>query len=521
MVEGLLGPGGVTETYLAHRTDASATEASVFAVKLLRPDRIADGMHAEARRRFVGAAIQLRDFHRPGFAKVVEVSDDAAATFMASEIVPGHDLVRLVEHHRAGRAAADGAVVSPAFVALVAIQIARLLHVAHVAKPMLCHLGLSPQNVVVGDAGDVTLLDAGIACALRGITEQPLERWAFVAPELYAVDVAAVVIDERRRVAADLYGLGAVALFLLTGEPPPPTGQPLRQDLDAIAGPLAPPLRSLLAPEPHERPESAQRLIEWLADHDGGDRRHRIADSLRAVHATVAPAGCVEGAAVRLPSSTDDKKTRRWRSLAAAFVVALVLGGAALILPTQSPSSISGATRSLPSGVRTGQSAPPLAEPPIRPALADSVLSRVAGHLVVETVPPGAMVFVDGELKGQTFADIPVGPAVHRVVVVALGHRLFRDEVDTTAGVIIRRTLTPVPLPSHGAGFINVECRSKGRLPIFLDGDETGLLCPARLIPATQGRHIVGVFAPAEHRTVLVETTVEPGAKPAVVRFIQ
>jgi hypothetical protein len=137
------------------------------------------------------------------------------------------------------------------------------------------------------------------------------------------------------------------------------------------------------------------------------------------------------------------------------------------------------------------------------------------------------MLFVDGELKGRTFADILVGQGSHRMVVIAPGHRMFRDVVDTTAGAIIRRTLVPVLPPARGTGFVSVACRSAGRpptstvLPISIDDEETGLLCPAKLIPMTAGRHLVGIFVPAEDRSVLVGTTVEAGSKPAGVHFDQ
>jgi len=153
------------------------------------------------------------------------------------------------------------------------------------------------------------------------------------------------------------------------------------------------------------------------------------------------------------------------------------------------------------------------------PTLGESVLSRIAGHLIVETVPPGAMVWVDGMLQGKTFADIVVGEGGHRIVLVAAGHRMFRDVVDTGRGAIVRRTLAPIEPPTHGNGFIAVDCRTIGKLPILLDDEETGLLCPTKMLPTTAGKHLVGIFVPRERRTMSVETTVEIGSKPAVVTF--
>jgi hypothetical protein len=39
------------------------------------------------------------------------------------------------------------------------------------------------------------------------------------------------------------------------------------------------------------------------------------------------------------------------------------------------------------------------------------------------------------------------------------------------------------------------------------------------MMPTTTGKHLVGIFVPPERRTVAVETTVDIGSKPAVVKF--
>jgi len=54
---------------------------------------------------------------------------------------------------------------------------------------------------------------------------------------------------------------------------------------------------------------------------------------------------------------------------------------------------------------------------------------------------------------------------------------------------------------------------------LLLDEEDTGLLCPTKMLPTTAGKHLVGIFVPRERRTLSVETTVEIGSKPAVVTF--
>jgi hypothetical protein len=567
IVEGLLGPGGVSETYLAHlapdtRGESKPRPAEILvALKLLRADRIAEPDYARVAKRFLAAGRQLLDFHRPGFGKVVDLSEDPAATFIVTEHVAGTDLARLAEQSRG----ADGVAVDPVLAGLMGSEIARLLNVGHSAKPVLCHLGLAPQNVMVMASGEIVLLDCGIAASFRAITDQPPERWAFVAPELQGVDVAAAGLNGRQSVAADLYSLGALVHFLVTGQPPalPPgrTRQTRRApsilpDIPGVSSNLGAALRTLLSPEPEDRPESAAVLVDWLAGGVGSarDRRQLIADGLRAMEGGALRAGEVGLAGdtqakreppVKVPGPTGGQSEsvrtamvlpraavpRRRRVFAAIVLSALAVVATLLVFGPwpgrrETQRGRDRGSRSVgktPSEARNPRGELGLAkggeEPPAEETtLGESVLARVAGHLIVETVPPGATVWVDGAIKGKTFADIVVGEGGHRIVLIAPGHRMFRDVVDTSRGAIVRRTLVPIEPPTRGNGFIDVECLTSGEFPVLIDEEETGLLCPTKM-PISPGKHLVGVFVPAERRTVLVETTVASGPKPAVVKF--
>jgi serine/threonine protein kinase len=573
VVEGILGPGGVTETYLAHLApetqDGSAPAAAgkLFALKLLRSDCVVAGDYAKVAQRFLAAGRQLRDFHRPGFGKVVDLSEDPAATFIVTEYIDGTDLARLAELSRAGRS--DGAVVDPVSAGLIGSALAHLLHVGHSAKPILCHFGLAPRNVMMKATGEVVLLDAGIAAALRAVTAQPTGRWAFVAPELQGVDVGAVALSDRQGVAADLYALGALVHFLVTGHPPALVpAQAGRQrttmaDLPTVSSNLGAALRTLLSLDPDDRPESAAVLVDWLASgvDASGDRRRLIAEGLRAAETGARHTGELPPVPAAPPSHalSPSKPTNLTGSTGGGL---RVIRTAATAIPSRRSRIVTGGiltvvlvaiglgtwiafgfwpgrkqtghARDRYQGNSPGAETPPIArrrgneqaepkggeEPRTEaPASDESVLARVAGHLIVETVPPGATVWVDGVIKGTTFADIVVGEGGHRIVVFALGHRMFRDVVDASRGAIVRRTLQPINPPTRGNGFIDVNCLTTGKYPILLDEEETGLLCPTKMLPTTAGKHLVGIFVPPERRTVLVETTVEIGAKPTVVKF--
>ncbi|MBN2574870.1 MAG: PEGA domain-containing protein [Deltaproteobacteria bacterium] len=554
VVEGLLGPGGVTETYLARLPeDAGGVAGQLFALKLLRRDRIPEGALAQVAARFVAAGRRLREFQRPGFGKVVDVSTDPSATFIVTEHVPGYDLARLLEMSLAEAEGRTG--VDPDLAGLIGAEIARLLQVGHSARPSLPHLGLAPQNVLVTETGEVVLLDAGIAAAWRGYAEEAAERGWFVAPELRSAALGLAASNEREGVAADLYSLGALLYFLLAGQAPCrgagaepdgtcPTPPP---ELPGLSPKLNLALRSLLAPWPEQRPESAAALIERLSGGvDSVPKRQRlIALGLRKAEKEAREAAArgresAGPAEIKVPLPADSltaealaravpglgRRRDRRRMRAAILFAALgtVAALVSLVLSVDWRFGIPGRERvgtreengrSVVAGnaeLGVGQSAPGA---PTR----KSILARLAGHLVVETVPPGATVWVDGVAKGTTFADILVGPGSHRVVLTLPGHHTFRDTVDTGPGAIIRRNLVPAPPLPRAHGFVRVECGTIGKYPILIDDEEVGLLCPSLRIPAAPGKHMVGIYLPAEKRVVSVAVTVEAGARPAMAKF--
>ena len=55
---------------------------------------------------------------------------------------------------------------------------------------------------------------------------------------------------------------------------------------------------------------------------------------------------------------------------------------------------------------------------------------------------------------------------------------------------------------------------------IVIDEVETGLLCPAHLVPVASGTHRVAVFVPAERKLVAAEITAAAGPKPLEVHLV-
>jgi serine/threonine protein kinase len=274
----LLGRGGMGEVYKAtHRMLARPA-----AIKLIRPEMIgatnpADAQIAVTRfRREAEAAANLRSPH------TVELYDfgvtDDQTLYFVMELLEGMDLESLVRQHGpvpAGRAVH------------ILGQVCASLEEAHVRG--LVHRDIKPANIHVGRLGlvydFVKVLDFGLVKPIaEGSREHSLATQAgliigtpgYMAPEIALGDK----VDGR----ADLYALGCVAYYLLTGQqvfdgdtamqviakhlqsPPVPPSQ--RVAFTVPPG-LHPGLEQLvmacLAKKPDERPPRAAELARLLA----------------------------------------------------------------------------------------------------------------------------------------------------------------------------------------------------------------------------------------------------------------
>jgi hypothetical protein len=200
-----LGAGGMGEVYLAeHRLLKRPC-----AVKLIRPDRAADPKELQ---RFECEVQATAGLTHPNAVQVFDYGHTPDGTFYyAMEYLPGLNLQELVKRHGP---------LPPGRAVHLLRQVCGALREAHSAS--LIHRDIKPGNVIVCDRGgtaDVAkLLDFGLVRdASCGCTELTLEGQiagtpAYMAPE----QASAACVDAR----ADIYAVGGLAYFLLTGGPP-------------------------------------------------------------------------------------------------------------------------------------------------------------------------------------------------------------------------------------------------------------------------------------------------------------
>ncbi|NOY94614.1 MAG: serine/threonine protein kinase, partial [Deltaproteobacteria bacterium] len=239
-----LGSGGMGDVHRARAYGAAGT-VKELCIKRIRPSRLSD---AGAVERFVSEArLSMRLSHN----NIVPVFDFGRADgqyFLAMEWVDGSDLRSLL---RAGPL--------PACVAAhVAAEVARALEYAHALPESqggpLIHRDVKPGNILISSAGDVKLVDFGVAVAGPADTEGRVGTLAYMAPEQERGEA----VDAR----ADLFALGVVLAEMLG------LGR-LRcaQDLPEETPPaIAASLKKLLAEDRSERPAHAKAVASELED---------------------------------------------------------------------------------------------------------------------------------------------------------------------------------------------------------------------------------------------------------------
>ncbi|HMG21360.1 MAG TPA: serine/threonine-protein kinase, partial [Kofleriaceae bacterium] len=260
-LERKIGEGGNGSVYRAHH----ALLRRPTALKLLLPDRVG----AENLDRFEREVQHMSRLTHPNTVAVFDYGRSPDGVFYyAMEYLGGIDLEHLVERfgpQPSGR------------VVHILLQVCGALHEAHTAR--LIHRDIKPANIILCERGTVLdvakVVDFGLVKEITrdtGASSQiVLGTPAYVAPE-------AVTDPDHITYAVDLYGLGAVGYFLITGrrlfegktavdvciqhvtQPPrrpSELGVAIGAELEAI-------LMTCLAKQPAERHASAAALAEAL-----------------------------------------------------------------------------------------------------------------------------------------------------------------------------------------------------------------------------------------------------------------
>lgn len=204
-LEEKIGQGGMGEIYRARH----AMLRRPTAVKLL----LGDGNELQLRRFEKEVQLTARLTH-PNTISIYDYGRTPDGVFYyAMELLEGMTLEELVQRHGA---------LPPARAIHLLLQVCGALHEAH--QVGLIHRDVKPANIFLCKRGEIAdfvkVLDFGLVREVKDAEQTTQSNVNLVVGTPLYMSPEAIVEPDRVDAATDIYGLGGVAYFLLTGAPP-------------------------------------------------------------------------------------------------------------------------------------------------------------------------------------------------------------------------------------------------------------------------------------------------------------
>ena len=316
---GIIGEGGFGTVYLAmdhslsrkvalkeYRPAALATRTGHTVV--LRSQRHAEAF-AAGLKSFINEARTLARFDHPALVRVYRFWQENGTAYMAMPLVSGRTLTSFVRESRAQ--------IDEAWLHQVAGPLMDAVEALHGVQ--IFHRDIAPDNILIQSNGAPVLLDFGAA---RQIVSEMTQALTVILKPGYA-PVEQYAEDEMMKQGpwTDIYALGAILHFAVTGRPPPnsvtrlvnDTMRPLHETPSAgfSVGFLAA-IDRALAVRPEARPQSIAELRELFGmrtfgPDQGGIPDGRAGAAAGASHPTHSPTALGESRATQ--STISDPNT--------------------------------------------------------------------------------------------------------------------------------------------------------------------------------------------------------------------
>lgn len=427
----ILGRGGMGVVWLAHDQELEREVALKFVPEVLvhDPEAISD------LKRETNRCLELT---HPHIVRIYDFAHDRRRVAISMEYVDGGSLS--AQKSRQAQHCFEIETLAP-----LMRQLLEGLSYAHDSCRVV-HRDLKPANLMVQTGGRLKIADFGIASTVSdSVSRVSLKPSSgtlqFMSPE-QAFGGSPAVTD-------DLYSFGATVYDLVTGKPPfhtgdiarqmenlvPPPMERRRAELGRVGKPIPPAweevVAACLAKEASQRPQTAREIGDRLAE--GLTTRTR-----RVTVEHNAPSD--------EPPTVTAAPTRKsplwWLAPAGLAVVAI----GSLVLWQQT-----GEKKPAPAPATPSTTPLPTPAPAAKPA---EPLPPATGRLIVNSIPAGAQVTLDGQNAGATPLLAPtVAIGGHRVVISMEGYEPVDFFAEVTGGKtfesgLVQLARRPVPSPT-------------------------------------------------------------------------
>lgn len=212
---GLLSCGDIEEDYLVEAQVGCGGQAVIYkAEKLGSGKKVAlkefflpvDGgreTRVKALQNIENEARLLQQLNHCQIVRFVDAFSTATRAYLVTEYIEGESLRRYVQRRGA---------LSEQEVVTIAIQLCDILSYLHEQQPPVIHRDFSPDNLMFQPNGQVVLIDFNVAERLEAERAHTVVgKQSYIAPEQFRGSPG---------IGSDVYSLGCVMYWLLTGEDP-------------------------------------------------------------------------------------------------------------------------------------------------------------------------------------------------------------------------------------------------------------------------------------------------------------
>ncbi len=253
-VGALLGSGGFSAVYRARDRQEGGRDVAIKRISL-------QGLNAEetieATDTFHREVSMLSALNHPQVPRLYDHFNDQDHWYLVLEYIEGQTLEAFLTTHET-----SGQPLQLAEILTMVLQLCTVLDYLHRRQPPIIFRDLKPSNILRTFGGKLYLIDFGIARRYQPGQPRDTQRLGspgYAAPEQYG--------RAQTTPQADIYSLGALLHFLLSGQDPAnsPLGlTPLRLHSQQGLAELELLVAQMLSPNPTERPASVRAVAKTL-----------------------------------------------------------------------------------------------------------------------------------------------------------------------------------------------------------------------------------------------------------------